>query len=95
MRLKTQRGTILTIAVSVLALMGCDGSNAVGLRLDGLPQRVKAKCPHPSELLSRGGTVADDEISMGRLGAALIDCDRRRQIAVDAYHGASVAIGPQ
>jgi hypothetical protein len=35
--------------------------------------------------LSRGGTVTDDEISLGRLGDALIECGLEKAIAVKAY----------
>lgn len=56
-----------------------------GVRPDPLPASVQANCPHPSGLVSRGGTVADDKISLGRVGLALIDCDKRRDIAATAY----------
>jgi hypothetical protein len=42
--------------------------------------------------LGRGGTVADDEISLGRIGDALILCEGRRGAAVRAYNGVAAAI---
>ena len=77
-----------------LALAGCGGSSGdgTGLRLDPLPAAVTAPCPHPSALLDRGGTVASDEISLGRIGDALIDCEGARAVAVEAYQGAAAAL---
>ena len=43
------------------------------------------ECPHPTDLLQRGRTVADAEISIGRLGDALIVCGLEKQAIVDAY----------
>jgi hypothetical protein len=72
----------------VSALTGCaDWSGAGALRLDPLPASVEEPCPHPSDLLSRGGTVADDEISLGRVGDALIQCGQEKAVAVEAYNG--------
>lgn len=62
------------------------------MRPDALPASIAAPCPHPSDLLSRGGTVADDEISLGRLGSALIDCEGRRAAAVGAFNGVRGAL---
>jgi len=77
-----------------LALAGCGGSSGdgAGLRIDPLPAAVIAPCPHPSTLLDRGGTVASDEISLGRIGDALIACDGARAVAVEAYQGAAAAL---
>ena len=46
----------------------------------------------PSALLDRGGTVASDEISLGRIGDALITCDTARAVAVEAYQRAAAAL---
>ena len=74
-------------------LPACSGwSGAGGLRLDPLPAAVVAPCPHPATLLSRGGTVADDEVSLGRIGSALILCGEQKSLAVDAYNGARAAL---
>lgn len=84
----------LALIGPALGLMGCGGwnSDGTGLRLDPLPAPVAAPCPHPADLLDRGGTVASDEISMGRIGDALIACDGARGIAVEAYQGARAAL---
>lgn len=69
-------------------MTGCSAWSGAGvLRLDPLPPAVAASCPHPSTLLSRGGTVANDEISLGRIGDALIQCGQEKAIAVKAYNG--------
>lgn len=85
---------ILTMIALVLALTGCAGLKAdgTGVRPDPLPASVAAPCPHPADLLSRGGTVADDEISLGRIGDALIECEGRRAVAVAAYEGLAGAL---
>lgn len=43
-------------------------------------------CPHPSDVIRgvRGSSVGSDEIRMGRLGDALIECGAEKQIAVNA-----------
>lgn len=43
-------------------------------------------CPHPSDVIAgvRGSSVGSDEIRMGRLGDALIECGAEKQIAVNA-----------
>ncbi|WP_066598913.1 hypothetical protein [Celeribacter halophilus] len=84
----------LTALALVSALTGCKGFGVDGLRLDPLPATVDAACPHPSMFLPSGpGTVASDEIMIGRIGDALIDCNARRSIAVEAYNGAREALG--
>ena len=77
---------ILTAVVPALALMGCgDLSGAGKLRLEPLPANLAADCPRPEALLSRGGTVADDELSIGRLGDALLICGAQKRAVVGAY----------
>lgn len=81
-----------------LVLAACSGSNSVGVNPDPLPPSVAAPCPHPSVVIAgvRGGTVGDDEVRMGRLGDALIECAAEKVVAVDAYDGLRTAvIGPQ
>lgn len=63
--------------------------------IEPLPANVVQPCPHPSDLVSRGGTVADDEITIGRLGDALIDCGEAKDIAVDAYGGVQSILGAE
>lgn len=80
-----RHAAILRMLALALALMGCDDLTASGVRPDPLPASVQAPCPHPSRLVSRGGMVSDDVISLGRVGSALIACEASRKIAVDAY----------
>ncbi|CBW47066.1 hypothetical protein [Roseovarius sp. 217 phage 1] len=44
-------------------------------------------CPHPSDVIKtvRGSTIGSDEIRMGRLGDALIECGQEKDIAVQGY----------
>ena len=44
-------------------------------------------CPHPSDVINtvRGSTVGSDEIRMGRLGDALLECGQEKEIAVEGY----------
>lgn len=46
----------------------------------------------PPALLSRGGTVADDEVSLGRFGDTLIRCGQEKSVAVEAYNGVRTAL---
>lgn len=80
-----KHATILMGLALASALMGCAASNVDGVRADPLPASVTGLCPAPGDLLAKGGTVADDEISMGRIGDALIECERARALAVEAY----------
>lgn len=66
--------------------MGCNGSNVGGVRVQDLPIDVAEPCPHPSDVIAdvKGISVGSDEIRMGRLGDALIECGAEKQIAVDA-----------
>jgi len=60
--------------------------NVGGVRVQELPTDVAEPCPHPSDVIKgvSGPTVGLDEIRMGRLGDALIECGAEKQIAVDA-----------
>jgi hypothetical protein len=62
------------------------------VRPDPLPATVSQKCAHPSPLVSRGGTVADDKISLARIGTALVACGKRHDAAVKAYEDLRVAV---
>lgn len=87
-------GTWRMIALAS-ALMGCDPSTGSGVRPDPLPSSVQKPCPHPSGLVSRGGKVSDDKISLGRVGLALIACEASRKVAADAYEELrTVVAGP-
>lgn len=86
-RLKERSTTTLTLFVLALGLMGCGGFSVGGeYKTEPLPEQVLVPCPHPIELVSQGGTVADDEITMGRIGDALIECGQEKQIAIDGYN---------
>lgn len=76
--------TILIMSVLALALTACSGSATTGVRADPLPPVVAAECAAPGVLVF-GGTVADDFVSMRRLGDALIECEAARAVAVAAY----------
>lgn len=49
-----------------------------------LPAVAALACDDPAAHLADGGTVGHDAMSVTALGDALIDCDRRRALAVDA-----------
>lgn len=82
----------LAILASVLA--GCSDLNAVGVRPSKLPINVEAPCDHPLTVIKsvQGSTVGSDEIRMGRLGDALLECAEEKQVAVDAYNGVRNAV---
>lgn len=72
------------MSAAVLALQGCDVWRTSGA--SDLDPVLEAPCPHPAALVSRGGTVADDEISLGRVGTALIRCGAEKQAVVESYN---------
>lgn len=67
--------------------MGCSGWNSDGVRVQLLPENVSNPCPHPLDVILavRGSSVGSDEIRMGRLGDALIQCGQEKDIAVQGY----------
>jgi len=67
--------------------VGCSGSTVGGVRVQELPNNVVDPCPHPSDVIRTvsGTTVGSDEIRMGRLGDALIECGQEKEIAVEGY----------
>lgn len=67
--------------------MACNGYNVAGLRLQPLPDAIAEDCPQPWDVIAlvKGTSVGSDEIRMGRLGDALIECGAEKQIAVGAY----------
>tara|TARA_R110000765_G_scaffold297405_1_gene392504 strand:- start:18 stop:224 length:207 start_codon:yes stop_codon:yes gene_type:complete len=67
------------------------------VRPDPLPANVAFPCPHPFDVIAgvRGGSVGSDEVRMGRLGDALINCGSQKVIAVEAFNGLRTAVmGP-
>lgn len=68
-------------------MAGCSDLNVVGVRAQPLPESVSTPCPHPTDVIAsiKGSSVSSDEIRMGHLGDALIDCGQQKQIAVNAY----------
>lgn len=66
-----------------------------GLEIEPLPAEVAAPCPQPGEFLAGTGSVADDEITMGRIGDALIACGQQKAAAVAAYDGVRERLGPR
>lgn len=81
----------------LLLLGACAGLNSVGVNPDRLPTNVEESCPHPLEVINTvsGSSVGSDEIRMGRLGDALIECGAEKDIAVEAYNGVRVALNPE
>ena len=72
----------------LVLLAGCSGLTPVGgVRTNELPTNVVEKCPHPSDVIAtvRGTSVGSDELRMGRLGDALIECGQEKEIAVEGY----------
>jgi hypothetical protein len=78
----------------LLILVGCAGSNSVGVSPNHLPPSVAEPCPHPLDVIRsvRGSSVGSDEVRMGRLGDALIECGAEKKVAVDAYDGLRTAV---
>lgn len=74
-------------APGIAATGGCSVWNADGVRIEDLPQNVSESCPHPLEVIRdvQGTSVASDEIRMGRLGDALIECGQEKELAVEGY----------
>ena len=88
MNLKTKHLLPKVLLVPVLLLLvGCSGWSADGVRVQPLPENVSAPCPHPSDVIRSvtGTSVGSDEIRMGRLGDALIECGQEKDIAVQGY----------
>ena len=81
----------------MLTLAACSVSSAGGVRPDPLPANVAAPCLHPLDVIGgvRGGTVGDDEVRMGRLGDALLQCGEEKAIAVTAYEDLRLAVRGQ
>ena len=67
--------------------MGCSGWSRDGVRVQPLPENVINPCPHPLDVIStvRGTSVGSDEIRMGRLGDALIECGQEKDITIQGY----------
>lgn len=49
-----------------------------------VPAAARVPCPAPETLVAAGGTLRADAVTITRLGDALIDCERRRALAVGA-----------
>ena len=78
----------LGLTTPVLLLLGaCSGWNADGVQVNQLPINVSEPCPHPLDVIRsvRGSSVGSDELRMGRLGDALIECGQEKEIAVEGY----------
>ena len=81
------RALILMLASSGLTACGVSAPSGA-LRIEPLPAEVSRPCPHPSRFLT-GGNL---EIITGRVGAALLDCERARALAVEAYQAVADAL---
>ena len=44
-------------------------------------------CPHPLDIINtvKGTSVGSDEVRIGRLGDALIECGKEKEIVVQGY----------
>jgi hypothetical protein len=84
LKLSPQTGLIIP---ALLLLVGCNVSATDGVRVVELPSNVVDPCDHPAVIIQSvpGDTVGADEIRMGRLGDALIECGNEKDIAVDGY----------
>lgn len=85
---KLKQWTRWALVAPVLVLAGCGGLNSVGVRPDPLPINVAMPSPHPIDVINgvNGVTVGDDEVRIGRLGDALLECRSEKILAVDAYN---------
>jgi len=74
--------------------VGCNVWNADGVHLESLPTNVELPCPHPIEVIIKvkGTSIGSDEIRMGRLGDALIQCGQEKEIAVEGYNKLSTLL---
>lgn len=86
LKIKQQLLRVLLV-LALLPLAACSGWNADGVRVQPLPENVSEPCKHPSDVIRTvsGSTVGSDEIRMGRLGDALIQCGQEKDIAVEGY----------
>ena len=83
------------LLLALVLLGGCSVWNADGVRIEDLPENVSEPCPHPLDVIRyvRGTSIASDEIRMGRLGDALIECGQEKEIAVESYEERSDLLG--
>ena len=80
---------LMSVVFPILAACGGWTGGGTGLTVSDLPAEARQECPHPSAMLRAG----DWEIIAGRLGDALIRCEARRGLAVQAYDGVRAAVG--
>lgn len=83
-KLSPHQGLLIS---ALLLLAGCVGSATDGVRVVDLPDNVTDPCPHPWDVISSvsGDTVGADEVRLGRLGDALIECGNEKAVAVEGY----------
>ena len=72
-----------------LTLTTCLGSAPGGVQPAPLPTEARLPCTDPAELLGGG----DWRLIVGRMGDALITCEGRRGLTVEAYDGLTEAVG--
>lgn len=89
-KIKLSKPLVLMLPAFLL-LAGCEGWKNGGVQTDPLPTNVSEPCPHPLDVIRdvRGSSVGSDEIRMGRLGDALLECGQEKEIAVEAYESLS------
>lgn len=72
-----------------LTLTTCAGFGPGGVWTAPLPTEARQPCAAPADLL--GGD--DWRLNVARMGDALITCEGRRGLAVEAYDGLAGAVG--
>ena len=86
-KIKQWMPKVLLVPALVL-LAGCSGWKSGGVQVQGLPDNVTEVCPHPSDVIKtvKGSSVGSDEVRMGRLGDALIECGQEKEIAIEGFN---------
>lgn len=84
---KLQSTLKVLLVLALLPLAGCSAWRAGGVQVQPLPNEVADPCPHPMDVIRTvsGSTVGSDEIRMGRLGDALLECGQEKDIVVEGY----------
>ena len=82
---QSMRSVPMLLVLGLLA--GCSVWNADGIETPDLPANVSDPCDHPLDVITSvsGSTVGSDELRLGRLGDALIECGQEKEIAVEGY----------
>lgn len=81
---------MMLMSAACLALTACAGLNGAGegLNAPDMTPEARQKCAPPESFLG----VPDWELIAGRIGGELIECEQRRDLAVQAFDGQRAAI---